>query len=282
MDPTDPTARALALLGLLQTGRSWSGAALAERLGISPRTLRRDIDRLRTLGYAVLTRPGPGGTYRLTGGTAMVPLLFDDDEAIAVVTALAVLAPRLGPDDPAQRALAKLQQNLPARLARRAAAAAGGLEVLPEETSVVDPGVIGVLADAAAEAGRVRFTYERSDGAVAGKEGAVEAGGHHSHRHRRRFRRRTGDGRRVRQGRRGRRLHLPARRRGSRGDAAARRGGGSRRALAIQADQRDPAAVARLFERVSAEFGPPNGLVNAAGIGQGRPGGRHARRSGRT
>ena len=97
----------------------------------------------------------------------MVPLLFDDDEAIAVVTALAVLGPRLGPDDPAHRALAKLQQNLPARLARRAAAAAGGLEVLPEGTSVVDPAVIGVLADAAAEAGRVRFTYERSDGAIA-------------------------------------------------------------------------------------------------------------------
>lgn len=94
----------------------------------------------------------------------MVPLLFDDDEAIAIVAALAVLGPRLGPDDPAQRALAKLQQNLPARLARRAAAAAAGLEVLPEPTSVVDPAVIGVLADAAAEAGRVRFTYERSDG----------------------------------------------------------------------------------------------------------------------
>lgn len=164
MDPTDPTTRALALLTLLQTGRSWSGADLAARLAVSPRTLRRDVDRLRTLGYAVVTRPGPGGTYRLTGGTAMVPLLFDDDEAIAIVTALAVLGPRLGPDDPAQRALAKLQQNLPARLARRAAAAAAGLEVLPEPTSVVDPAVIGVLADAAAEAGRVRFTYERSDG----------------------------------------------------------------------------------------------------------------------
>jgi predicted DNA-binding transcriptional regulator YafY len=167
MDRTDPTARALALLGLLQTGRSWSGADLAERLAISLRTLRRDVDRLRTLGYAVLTRPGPGGTYRLTGGTAMVPLLFDDDEAIATVTALAVLGPRLGPDDPAQRALAKLQQNLPARLARRAAAAADGLEVLSEETSVVDPGVIGMLADAAVGSGRVRFGYERSDGETA-------------------------------------------------------------------------------------------------------------------
>lgn len=169
MDSTDPTARALALLTLLQTGRRWSGADLADRLAISARTLRRDVDRLRGLGYAVLTRPGPGGTYRLTGGTAMVPLLFDDDEAIAIVTALAVLGPRLGPDDPAQRALAKLQQNLPARLARRAAAAAGGLEVLPERTSIVDPAVIGVLADAAAESGRVRFTYERADGEIAAR-----------------------------------------------------------------------------------------------------------------
>src|ERR687894_2591922 len=110
----------LALLSTLQDGRSWSGADLASRLGTSPRTLRRDVDRLRELGYPVQARPGPGGHYQLVAGTAMPPLLLDDDEAVAIAVGLRLAAadPVAGIDDTALRALAKLEQVLPHALRR--------------------------------------------------------------------------------------------------------------------------------------------------------------------
>lgn len=84
------SSRLLALLSLLQTRRDWSGDDLAERLDITPRTVRRDIDRLRELGYPILTFKGPAGGYRLDAGSHLPPLLFDDDQAVALALALPV------------------------------------------------------------------------------------------------------------------------------------------------------------------------------------------------
>ena len=84
----DPTSRVLELLSLLQTHRFWTGAELSERLGVSDRTLRRDIERLRSLGYPVDATPGAAGGYRLAAGAHMPPLLLDDDEAVAIAVGL--------------------------------------------------------------------------------------------------------------------------------------------------------------------------------------------------
>ncbi len=86
------SARLLSLLSLLQVRRDWPGPLLAERLGVSPRTARRDVDRLRELGYPVQTTTGPDGGYRLAAGTQLPPLLFDDEQAVALAVALQVAA----------------------------------------------------------------------------------------------------------------------------------------------------------------------------------------------
>lgn len=112
--------RLLSLLSLLQIRRDWSGELLADRLEVSPRTVRRDIDRLRELGYPIRTTKGPDGGYRLDAGTQMPPLLFDDDQTVALAIALRG-APLTGAgiDDAATRALATLRQVMPARLRTR-------------------------------------------------------------------------------------------------------------------------------------------------------------------
>src|SRR5215211_7037361 len=114
-------SRLLELLSLLQARRDWSGADLAERLDVSGRTVRRDIERLRVLGYPVDALPGPAGGYRLRAGTAMPPLLLDDDEAIAIAVGLrtAARASVTGIEETSVRALVKLEQVLPAHLRRR-------------------------------------------------------------------------------------------------------------------------------------------------------------------
>ncbi|GGQ18655.1 DeoR family transcriptional regulator [Streptomyces mutabilis] len=114
------SARLLSLLSLLQARRDWPGALLAERLGISARTLRRDVDRLRELGYPVVTDKGPKGGYRLGAGTRLPPLLFDDEQAVALTVALRTVATS-GTDveDGAARAPATLRQVMPARLRHR-------------------------------------------------------------------------------------------------------------------------------------------------------------------
>src|SRR5947209_18284373 len=89
---TDTPARLLRLLSLLQTPREWPGSELAERLGVSPRTIRRDVDRLRELGYPVEASRGVAGGYRLVAGTAMPPLVLDDDEAVAIAVGLRTAA----------------------------------------------------------------------------------------------------------------------------------------------------------------------------------------------
>ena len=114
----------LTLLSLLQARRDWPGAELARRLEVSGRTIRRDVERLRDLGYPVESLTGPAGGYTLRAGTAMPPLLLDDDEAIAIAVGLrtAARASVTGIEDAAVRALVKLEQVLPAKLRRRVAA----------------------------------------------------------------------------------------------------------------------------------------------------------------
>src|SRR6476661_5183323 len=110
----DMPGRLLRLLSLLQTRRTWSGAELAARLGVTDRTLRRDVDRLRALDYPVASATGTAGGYRLTSGRTLPPLQLDDDEALAVAVALATAAAGgvAGIEESAVRALTKLQQVL--------------------------------------------------------------------------------------------------------------------------------------------------------------------------
>lgn len=155
----NPTARTLRLLSLLQGGGTWPLATLARRLEVSERTVRRDAQRLRELGYDVAARPGPGAGYRLRPGLAIPPLLFTEDEVGAIIAGLRLLE-AWAPDDPAVTTTAgKLDQVLPRRLRRRAAATALATQVLHRAVVPVDWALVGVLADAVADGSRVRFEY---------------------------------------------------------------------------------------------------------------------------
>jgi predicted DNA-binding transcriptional regulator YafY len=122
----ETSARLLRLLSLLEARRDWTGPQLAERLGVTTRTVRNDIERLRSLGYPVDAAPGVGGGYRLGFGATLPPLLLDDDEAVAVVIGLRTAAGGAvaGIEESSARALAKLERLLPSRLRRRADALA--------------------------------------------------------------------------------------------------------------------------------------------------------------
>ncbi|WP_370949556.1 helix-turn-helix transcriptional regulator [Amycolatopsis sp. cg5] len=114
------SARLLSLLSLLQARRDWPGALLAERLDISQRTVRRDVDRLRELGYPIQAIKGPDGGYRLDAGTELPPLLFDDDQAVALAVALQIATTSgAGIEEAAARALTTVRQVMPARLRHR-------------------------------------------------------------------------------------------------------------------------------------------------------------------
>ena len=158
----------LALLSTLQDGRTWSGTDLAARLDTSPRTLRRDIDRLRELGYPVQARPGPGGHYQLVAGTAMPPLLLDDDEAVAIAVGLR-LAAGTGTqiDDEAgaaSRALRKLEQVLPARLRRKVTALHRATETAPSPGAAVSTRLLSLVGTAAEHHERLVFGYRSRHG----------------------------------------------------------------------------------------------------------------------
>jgi predicted DNA-binding transcriptional regulator YafY len=151
----------LALLSLLQVRRDWPGDVLAERLDVSPRTVRRDVDRLRELGYRVEALKGPAGGYRLTAGSELPPLLFDDEQAVAIALALAV-APASGADiaESAVRALAAIRQVMPARLRHRIDA----VEVVSSPgATTVDPEVLVAVSDAVRTRQVLRFSYGSDD-----------------------------------------------------------------------------------------------------------------------
>ncbi|MBP2474505.1 putative DNA-binding transcriptional regulator YafY [Crossiella equi] len=162
-----PLARVLRLLSLLQARREWSGAELAARLDVSDRTVRRDVEKLRELGYPVTGATGTAGGYRLVSGRNLPPLALDEEEAVAVATGL-LTAAGSGVDGVAEtsvRALAKLTQILPSRLRHRVAALAQATDpVRPAEGARVDPGVLAVLGAAVRDGEVVRFGYRRRDG----------------------------------------------------------------------------------------------------------------------
>ncbi len=162
----ETSARLLRLLSLLQGRRDWTGEELATRLAVTTRTIRNDISRLRELGYPVDARPGVAGGYRLGTGGALPPLLLDDDEAVAVAVGLRTAAggPVAGIEETSVRALAKLQQMLPARLRRRVSAfQSHALPVQPGGPRV-DPEVLTLIASACRDHERLRFDYRSHSG----------------------------------------------------------------------------------------------------------------------
>src|SRR5437588_11427145 len=159
----DTASRLLELLSFLQTRRDWQGIELANRLEVSGRTIRRDIERLRQLGYPVQSLSGPAGGYRLRAGTAMPPLLLDDEEAIAIAVGLstAARASVASIEETAVRALVKLEQVLPAHLRRRVGALGSATFTLPMSGPTVDPQQLTVIAAACRDSECLRFGYRR-------------------------------------------------------------------------------------------------------------------------
>ena len=169
---TTTSSRLLELLSLLQARRDWSGPELADRLEVSRRTIRRDVERLRDLGYPVESLTGPAGGYRLRAGTAMPPLLLDDDEAIAIAVGLgtAARASVTGIEETAVRALVKLEQVLPAHLRRRVGALSSATIAPAVGGPTVDPQHLTVIAAACRDTECLRFAYRSRDGTDSRRE----------------------------------------------------------------------------------------------------------------
>ena len=168
------SSRLLTLLSLLQGRRDWPGGELADRLDVSGRTIRRDVERLRELGYPVESMTGPAGGYQLQAGTAMPPLLLDDDEAIAIAVGLRTAAGGsvTGIEETSVRALVKLEQVLPSHLRRRVRALQTSTMTLAPAPGgpQVDPQHLTVIAAACRDHERVRFTYRARDDASTRRE----------------------------------------------------------------------------------------------------------------
>lgn len=166
-----PTSRLLNLLSLLQTRRDWPGPLLADRLGISHRTVRRDVDRLRELGYRITATMGPDGGYRLDAGADLPPLLFDDDQAVAIAVALRTAAVSgAGIEEAALRALTTLRQVLPARLRHRLdVIEPAGIAARPGDAPAtpVSPGTLLEVATAVRAEQVLRFDYASQAGPAA-------------------------------------------------------------------------------------------------------------------
>ncbi|WP_163506262.1 helix-turn-helix transcriptional regulator [Fodinicola acaciae] len=166
----ETSARLLQLLSLLQSPRDWTGSELAERLEVSTRTVRNDVERLRALGYPVHATRGAVGGYRLGSGANLPPLLLDDDEAVAVTVGLRTAAAGTvsGVEDISLRALAKLERVLPTRLRRRVnALQTYAVPVRPDQPApAVDPNTLILLAQACRDHDRVRCDYRSHGGTV--------------------------------------------------------------------------------------------------------------------
>jgi predicted DNA-binding transcriptional regulator YafY len=163
---TETTSRVLALLGLLQSHRQWTGPELARRLEVTERTLRRDIERLRELGYRVAATRGTTGGYRLEAASDVPPLLFTADEAVTVAVGLRLAAAEglSGDEQTTVSALAKFEQVLPAALRRRVSALAGAVQARPSRGVAVSADLLGALALACRDHERVRFRYVSATG----------------------------------------------------------------------------------------------------------------------
>ena len=166
----ETSARLLRLLSLLQLPREWTGVDLAERLGVSGRTVRTDVQRLRSLGYPVVATRGNVGGYRLGAGAALPPLLLDDDEAVAVTVGLrtATGGAIAGIEEASLRALAKLEQVLPSRLRRRVNTLQTYTVPVPGDAAgpSIDTSVLTALAAVCRDRERLRFDYEDHAGAA--------------------------------------------------------------------------------------------------------------------
>ncbi len=160
------TERVLRLLALLQRRPSWTAAELAAELGVTDRSVRRDVERLRALGYPVRAAAGVGGGYRLGAGTRLPPLLLDDEEAIATAVSLRMASGGTvaGAGEAALRALAKLDQVMPPRLRAEVRAVHGATETLVGPGVEIDAEVLVTLARACRDAVRVRFRYAAPGG----------------------------------------------------------------------------------------------------------------------
>lgn len=164
----DTPGRLLNLLSLLQTPREWPGSELAERLAVSPRTIRRDIDRLRSLGYPVEATKGAVGGYRLVAGKAMPPLVLDDEEAVAIAVGLRAGAGHAveGVEEASVRALTKLEQVLPPRLRHRVSSLQNAtLPLTHGDGATVSPSTLTAMASAVSATERLRFCYRSGEGA---------------------------------------------------------------------------------------------------------------------
>jgi len=159
------STRLLQLLSLLQSRRSWTGPELAHRLQVGVRTVRRDVDRLRRLGYPVEAAPGVAGGYRLGAGAELPPLLLDDEEAVAVAIALRTAAGGsvAGIEETALRALGKLELLLPGRLRRRVRALQSFTVSLVGTAAAVPAELLAQLAAACRDSERLQFDYRRHD-----------------------------------------------------------------------------------------------------------------------
>ncbi|WDF32342.1 YafY family protein [Arthrobacter agilis] len=162
----ETSARLLQLLSLLQLRREWTGPALAARMDVTERTVRRDIGKLRTLGYPINASPGVAGGYQLGAGAQLPPLLLDDDEALAVAIGLTAVtaSPVSGVGEASVRALTKLEQVLPPRLRPRFSNLRSAVTRMAAVSTPVNPEVLTSLSAAITERRCVAFRYDRHDG----------------------------------------------------------------------------------------------------------------------
>jgi predicted DNA-binding transcriptional regulator YafY len=168
----ETSARLLRLLSLFQVRRYWSGAELAERLEITARTLRRDVDKLRSLGYPVKSTTGTSGGYQLGSGATLPPLLLDDDEAVAVAVGLRTAANGTvaGIEEASVRALLKLEQVLPSRLRSRVTALHAFIVPLAGKGPTVEAKTLSLIAGACRDSEKLRFHYRSRGGEVTARE----------------------------------------------------------------------------------------------------------------